>query len=96
MGYPAARTKLDSPVGIAVARTMETAVSGPVLRMPTLGGSVPMYLFEQRLHTPVLLLPIANYDNNQHSHNENIRLRNLWTAIDIYAALFAELGRNWK
>jgi acetylornithine deacetylase/succinyl-diaminopimelate desuccinylase-like protein len=96
MGYPAARTKLDSPVGIAVARTMETAVSGPVLRMPTLGGSVPMYLFEQRLHTPVLLLPIANYDNNQHSHNENIRLSNLWTAIDVYAALFAELGRNWK
>jgi acetylornithine deacetylase/succinyl-diaminopimelate desuccinylase-like protein len=96
MGYPAARTQLDSPVGIAVARTMEKAVGGPVLRMPTLGGSVPMYLFEQRLRAPVLLLPIANYDNNQHSHNENIRLSNLWTAIDIYAVLFAELGEHWK
>jgi acetylornithine deacetylase/succinyl-diaminopimelate desuccinylase-like protein len=96
MGYPAARTPLDSTVASAIAKVMSSAIGAPLIRMPTLGGSVPMYLFEQRLKTPVLILPIANYDNNQHSHNENIRLGNLWTAIDIYASLFAELGKTWR
>ena len=95
-GYPAARARLDSLVSVAVAKTMESAIGGPVIKMPTLGGSVPMYLFEQKLHVPVLLLPIANYDNNQHSHNENIMLRNLWHGIEIYGTMFAELGKNWK
>jgi acetylornithine deacetylase/succinyl-diaminopimelate desuccinylase-like protein len=95
-GYPAARTRLDSPVGVAVGKTMESAVDGPIINMPTLGGSVPMYLFEQKLRVPVLLLPIANYDNNQHSHNENIRLKNLWDGIEIYATMFSDLGKNWK
>jgi hypothetical protein len=30
---------------------------------------------------------IANYDNNQHSANENLRLGNLWDGIDLYGAL---------
>jgi acetylornithine deacetylase/succinyl-diaminopimelate desuccinylase-like protein len=94
-GYPSYRTSLDSPVGDAVASAMESAV-GKVLRVPTLGGSVPMYLFAERLKMPILLVPIANYDNNQHSSNENIRLKNFFDAIDIYASLFAELGPKLK
>ncbi|MBI2682637.1 MAG: M20/M25/M40 family metallo-hydrolase [Acidobacteriales bacterium] len=96
MGYPAARTALDSAPARAVAAVMGAAIGGPVLRMPTLGGSVPMYVFEQKLKTPVLILPIANFDNNQHSHNENIRLKNLWDGIEIYGTLFAELGKQWQ
>jgi acetylornithine deacetylase/succinyl-diaminopimelate desuccinylase-like protein len=94
-GYPSYRTSLDSPMGEAVASAMEAAV-GKVLRVPTLGGSVPMYLFAEKLKMPILLVPIANYDNNQHSSNENIRLKNFFDAIDIYAALFAELGPKLK
>jgi hypothetical protein len=33
-------------------------------------------------------VPIANYDNNQHSANENI-LQNLWDGIEVMAALVA-------
>jgi acetylornithine deacetylase/succinyl-diaminopimelate desuccinylase-like protein len=94
-GYPSYRTSLDSPVGDAVASAMEMAV-GKILRVPTLGGSVPMYLFAEKLKTPILLVPIANYDNNQHASNENIRLKNLFDGIDIYAALFTELGPRLK
>jgi hypothetical protein len=60
--------------------------------MPGLGGSIPMYLFGGASHTPVIGVPIANYDNNQHSANENIRLQNLWDGIEIFAGLFAGLG----
>jgi acetylornithine deacetylase/succinyl-diaminopimelate desuccinylase-like protein len=94
-GYPSYRTSLDSPIGDAVAASMEAA-AGKVLRVPTLGGSVPMYLFAEKLKMPILLVPIANYDNNQHASNENIRLKNFFDAIDIYASLFATLGPKLK
>ena len=55
--------------------------------MPSLGGSLPLYLFEEMLGAPTIIVPIANHDDNQHSHNENIRLQNLWDGIELMAAL---------
>jgi acetylornithine deacetylase/succinyl-diaminopimelate desuccinylase-like protein len=95
MGYPAARTSLDHPAAQAITRAVED-VAGPVIKMPTLGGSVPMHLFEDVLKTPAIILPIANHDNNQHAANENLRLQNLWDGIEIYAAILARLGPAWS
>jgi len=86
-GYNAVRTPMDLPVAQDVLAAAARA-RGPVVRMPTLGGSVPIYVFE-RLGAPVIGVPIANHDNNQHSSNENIRLRNLWDGIELYAELMA-------
>ena len=33
------------------------------------------------------MAPIANHDDNRHSFNENLRLRNLWDGIELMAAL---------
>jgi len=96
-GYPAARTPLDAPFSQEV--TQLVAAAGPELvRTPTLGGSVPMYLFQQdparpNATTPAIVLPIANHDDNQHAPNENLRLQNLWDGIETFAALFAGLGK---
>jgi hypothetical protein len=54
---------------------------------PTSGGSVPLAIIEDILRTKTLSIPVANYDNSQHSHDENIRLANLWNAIETHAAL---------
>ncbi len=89
-GYPPARTPLDDPLSRQIATIMTAAGHEPV-RVPTLGGSIPMYLFQQPGNTPVLILPIANHDDNQHAANENIRLQNLWDGIDVYVALFGGL-----
>ena len=94
-GYPAARTSMDLPVSRAVARTVQGS-AGPIVELPTLGGSVPMYLFVDRLATPVVGIPIVNHDNNQHAANENLRLQNLWDGIETCAALLARLGQEWK
>jgi acetylornithine deacetylase/succinyl-diaminopimelate desuccinylase-like protein len=91
-GYPAARTALDLPVSRAVARAVEEVVGGPVIRLPTLGGSVPMRLFADKTGSPIVGLPIVNHDNNQHAANENLRLRNLWDGIEIYAMILSRLG----
>jgi len=93
-GYPAARTRLDSPAAASVARALEIFTGkGKLIRTPTLGGSIPMYLFQQKLNAETMILPIANYDNNQHSANENMRLQNLWDGVAIYTVLFTELGK---
>jgi acetylornithine deacetylase/succinyl-diaminopimelate desuccinylase-like protein len=62
------------------------------IRLPTVGGSIPMYLLQQPDNTPVVGLPIANYDDNQHAADENIRLQNLWDGIEIFACLFTHLS----
>jgi acetylornithine deacetylase/succinyl-diaminopimelate desuccinylase-like protein len=87
-GYAASRTSMDLPISQLVLRTADAA-RGPVVKLPTMGGSVPLYMIEDILHAPTVLVPIANHDNNQHSFNENIRLQNLWDGIELMAALLA-------
>jgi len=93
-GYPPARTPLDAASSRAVIRAVEEA-SGPAVLLPTLGGSIPMYLFGDVLKAPVVGVPIANHDNDQHAANENLRLQNLWDGIEVYAALMARLSPDW-
>ena len=90
-GYPPARTALDLPLSRQIAAIITAAGHDPV-RLPTMGGSIPMYLFQQPNDTPAIMLPIVNHDNNQHAADENLRLQNLWDGIEIFAAVFAELS----
>jgi len=85
-GYNASKTSMDLPISQAVVAAVASA-RGKVIKMPTLGGSVPLYIFTDTLKTPCIGIPIANHDNNQHSANENIRLQNLWDGIETMAAL---------
>ncbi len=89
-GYPAARTPLNLPAAEALVRAVEAALGEPVVKMPTIGGSAPMYIFDQ-FQLPVIGLPIVNHDNNQHSENENLRLGNFWRGIELFAAVLADL-----
>jgi len=86
-GYPAARTDMGLPIVEEVVDAVRAATDQPVLMVPALGGSLPLYLFTENMAAPALILPIANHDNNQHASNENIRLANLWYGIDLYASL---------
>jgi acetylornithine deacetylase/succinyl-diaminopimelate desuccinylase-like protein len=90
-GYPASRTAMNLPAAKKVVEIVEGA-AGPAVKMPTLGGSLPMYIFEN-IGLPVVVVPIVNYDNHQHSSDENVRLGHLWRGMEIYAALLA--GLNW-
>jgi acetylornithine deacetylase/succinyl-diaminopimelate desuccinylase-like protein len=90
-GYPPARTALDLPFSMELAEIMTTSGHEPI-RLPTMGGSIPMYLFQQPNDTPVIGLPIANHDDNQHAADENLRLQNLWDGIEIFASLFTYLA----
>jgi acetylornithine deacetylase/succinyl-diaminopimelate desuccinylase-like protein len=95
-GYKAARVAMDDPAVQPVVSAMEQTVGSSVIKMPLLGGSVPMYLFTDVLKTPVVGLPIANHDNNQHGANENLRLQNLWDGIEVFAGILSGAEKNWK
>lgn len=86
-GYPAFRTAMDLPVAQQIVAAAQRASDSDVLRVPTLGGSLPLYLFDEVLGTPALIVPIANHDDNQHAPDENIRLANLWYGVNLYAAI---------
>ncbi|HEX6278410.1 MAG TPA: M20/M25/M40 family metallo-hydrolase [Pyrinomonadaceae bacterium] len=86
-GYNAQRTRMDLPVSLAVIDAVQAASSDPIVRMPTLGGSLPLSIISETLDQPTITVPIANYDNNQHAENENIRIRNLWDGIEMFASL---------
>jgi acetylornithine deacetylase/succinyl-diaminopimelate desuccinylase-like protein len=83
---------MDAPAAKAVIAAIGHADVGPVLRLPLLGGSVPMDTFAQALGMPIIGVPLANADNNQHAANENLRIKNLWEGIDIYAALLTQVS----
>lgn len=93
-GYGAFKTPLDGPEATKLVALLDGIDGQPTMLTPTLGGSLPIVLFEEALNAPIIVLPIANHDNNQHGRNENIRLQNLWDAIDIYAAVIAGYGND--
>jgi acetylornithine deacetylase/succinyl-diaminopimelate desuccinylase-like protein len=90
-GYPALRTALDHPMSLRLTSLLRQ-ISPDLIVTPTMGGSLPLHEFGSRLSAPVVILPLANHDNNQHAENENIRLQNLWDAMQVYGAVLAGFG----
>ena len=86
-GYNAERTRMDLPISIAVVSAVQSTSDQPIVRLPTSGGSLPLSVITDNLTTVTLTVPIANYDNNQHAENENLRLQNLWDGIETMAAI---------
>jgi acetylornithine deacetylase/succinyl-diaminopimelate desuccinylase-like protein len=85
-GYPAGRTPLSNPAARALITALSGAGLGEPVVSPTMGGSGPAYVFTDILRAPFVALPTVNHDNNQHAENENIRLGNLFRAVEILAA----------
>lgn len=86
-GYNAQRTPMDLPVVQNVIEAVRSTTSDKVVLIPTMGGSLPLFLFEKHLKAKTITVPVANHDNNQHAENENIRIRNLWNGIETMAAI---------
>ncbi len=86
-GYPAARTSMDTPVVQSVINRTKEVIGNDLVLLPTLGGSLPLYLFTDVLQKPAIIVPIANHDNNQHAADENLRVENLWYGIRLMSAL---------
>ena len=92
-GSRAARTSMANPfVREVIAAATEAADrsvgEGALVLAPGLGGTLPLAVFTEVWRKPAVVVPIANHDNNQHAPDENLRIANLWYAIDLFAELF--------
>jgi acetylornithine deacetylase/succinyl-diaminopimelate desuccinylase-like protein len=88
----AERTAMDSRVGKwAYAAIHSQAGPDPnaePVRIRMMGGTVPTDVLVEALHVPFVMVPTVNADNNQHTHDENLRLGNLVSGAEtIYALL---------
>jgi acetylornithine deacetylase/succinyl-diaminopimelate desuccinylase-like protein len=83
------RTDPDIPEARFIADALRARWGGRIVRIRTLGGGVPAGPFIDAFHVPTLGLSLANYDDNQHTDNENIRLGNLWSGVKTLAAIMS-------
>jgi acetylornithine deacetylase/succinyl-diaminopimelate desuccinylase-like protein len=87
----AVKSDMDSPPAKAAIAAIEAVEGGPILKMPMVGASSGIAVLVTELGAPMVGVSIANYDDNQHAENENLRLGALWDGIAVYAALLSEL-----
>ncbi|MBU0696130.1 MAG: M20/M25/M40 family metallo-hydrolase [Bacteroidetes bacterium] len=86
-GINAQRTAMDLPIIQKVITAVKSTTNEQVVLQPTMGGSLPLFLFEKYLNAKTVTIPIANHDNNQHAENENIRMGNLFNGIETMGSL---------
>jgi acetylornithine deacetylase/succinyl-diaminopimelate desuccinylase-like protein len=87
----AVRTPMEAPVGRwAVDALKSTTAPNPAaepIRIRMMGGTVPTDVLVDALHLPFVLVPTVNADNNQHAHDENLRIGNFITGAETILSL---------
>jgi len=85
--YNAQKTSLDNIYVKRISKAISLVNNEQPVLLPTLGGSLPLFIFEKVLKTSPVTVPIANHDNNQHAENENIKLKNFFEGIQVFTAI---------
>jgi acetylornithine deacetylase/succinyl-diaminopimelate desuccinylase-like protein len=93
IGNAGLRTPMDDELAQKLIGIMQELAPDLILT-PSMGGTLPLNAFDDRLDTPIIVLPLANHDNNQHGRNENIRLQNLWDAMAVYGVVLSQFGNR--
>ncbi|HUD96290.1 MAG TPA: M20/M25/M40 family metallo-hydrolase [Woeseiaceae bacterium] len=83
------RTDPENEIAQAVVRAIAGVRDDPVVLKRTSGGTVPIAPFIEALGLPALGIPTVNFDNNQHSPNENVRLGHFFDSIVTFAAILS-------
>ena len=90
-GSSGLRTSMNGEMAQRLIALMREITPNLILT-PSMGGGLPLNAFDDRMDTPIIVLPLANHDNNQHGENENLRLQNLWDAMTVYGVVLANFG----
>lgn len=87
----AAGTPMDAAVGKWVLAALQSPTAPNPAREPVqirmMGGTVPTDVLVDALRLPFVLVPTVNGDNNQHAHDENLRIGHLLTGTEIVYSL---------
>lgn len=89
---PPSRTSADHPAVQAIAEALERSTGRKPVILPSLGGTLPDYIWTQLLQVPSVIVPYANYDQNNHAPNENMRLDSFFGGIRSTCAVLERLS----
>lgn len=92
-GMLPSKTPMDSPYAGPIRRGLIAARGVEPLLYPTLGGSLPDYVFTKILGVPAFIVPYANADQANHAPNENLKIECFVDGIKSGVAMLAELGK---
>ncbi|MBM7662137.1 acetylornithine deacetylase/succinyl-diaminopimelate desuccinylase-like protein [Bacillus mesophilus] len=89
-----------TPYGNRLVKVIEQAVEKsynqePIVQ-PSLGGSLPDYVWTKILNVPSVVVPYANFDEQNHSPNENLNLENFYNGIKCTCHVIECLGAYSK
>ncbi|WLD94413.1 M20/M25/M40 family metallo-hydrolase [Alkalihalobacillus sp. AL-G] len=88
------RTSSDHEIVRVVTEAVQRSfVTEPVLQ-PSLGGSLPDYVWTKILQTPSVVVPYANFDEANHSPNENMGVQNFFDGIKCTCYVINEISRT--
>ena len=86
-GQPASYTSPARPEFGWLLRLLAEHDTQEPVALPTLGGTLPLWVFTETLGIPALWIPAANADNQQHDVNEHFLLRHFFQQQRLYAAI---------
>ncbi|WP_263408980.1 M20/M25/M40 family metallo-hydrolase [Terriglobus tenax] len=89
-GTGAWRTDAEQPEAAFAKAALDKAWPGKMVYLRTLGGGVPAGPFIDKFGFPVIGIALANYDDNQHSDNENAKMGNIYDGIITLAGLISQ------
>ena len=93
-GMEPSRTSMDSRWRAVLRDAVIRAQGVEPLEIPSMGGSLPDYVFTKLLRTDAFVLPYANFDEANHAPNENMRIDCFLAGIRTGAALLERVGRE--
>jgi acetylornithine deacetylase/succinyl-diaminopimelate desuccinylase-like protein len=91
-GMLPSKTSMDSPFVGPICEAVIAAQGVEPLVFPSLGGSLPDYVFTKILGAPAFVTPYANADEANHAPNENLKLDCFHNGIRTGVALLSRLA----
>jgi acetylornithine deacetylase/succinyl-diaminopimelate desuccinylase-like protein len=86
------RTNAELEVVQTVASAVQLAYETEPLIQPCMGGSLPNYVWTKILELPSVIVPYANFDQGNHSPNENMGVNNFLNGVICTAQVIHALG----
>jgi acetylornithine deacetylase/succinyl-diaminopimelate desuccinylase-like protein len=88
------RTKAELPIVQKVVSAVEAAYQTEPLIQPSMGGSLPDYVWTKILGLPSVIVPYANFDQHNHSPNENLDVEYFLNGIHCTASVIHTLCKT--
>jgi acetylornithine deacetylase/succinyl-diaminopimelate desuccinylase-like protein len=88
------KTPLDSPWTESIRQGIVAAQEEEPLLIPSLGGSLPNYVFTDILGVPAFVVPYANHDEANHAPNENLEVERFFAGIKTGAGMLTAIGAH--